>query len=101
MEPIGLLVAADFVVPVAITAVLVVEALALMTAADVVEPVLVTVKGHVLEVAAPRVEELAGETGARVIAQQLVEWIAQGHVCRIAQRAALLVVEAVAERKLG
>lgn len=104
-----LLVAADFVVPVAITAVLVVEALALMTAADVVEPVLVTVKGHVLEVAAPRVEELAGETGARVIAQQLVEWIAQGHVlevapedvCRIAQRAALLVVEAVAEHKLG
>ena len=59
--------AADCAAPDAIIAVLVVEALALMIAADVVEPV--------LEVVALRVEELAGETGARVIAQQLVEWI--------------------------
>ena len=80
-----------------------------MTAADVVEPVLVTVKGHVLEVAAPRVEELAGETGARVIAQQLVEWIvlvpAKGSVVeavqRSAQTAVKLAVKVAAERKLG
>lgn len=67
--------AADCAAPDAIIAVLVVADLALMTAAGVVEPVLATAKGPVLEVVALRVEELAGETGARVIAQQLVEWI--------------------------
>lgn len=80
-----------------------------MIAADVVEPVLVTAKGPVLEVVALRAEELAGETGARVTAQRHAEWIAQGHVlevapedvCRIVQRAALEVVAAVAEHKLG
>lgn len=85
--------AADCAAPDAIIAVLVVEALALMTAADVVEPVLVTVKGHVLEVAAPRVEELAGETGARVIAQQLVEWIVLEGAKEIAAVYALRIVE--------
>lgn len=75
-----LLVAVDFVVPVVITPVLVVEALALMIAADVVEPVLATVKGPALEVVALRAEELAGEMGARVIAQQHAEWIVQGDV---------------------
>lgn len=80
-----------------------------MIAADVVEPVLVTVKGPVLEVVALRAEELAGETGAQVTAQRHAEWIVQGHVlevapedvCRIVQRAALEVVAAVAEHKLG
>lgn len=101
--------AADCAAPDAITAVLVVEALALMIAADVVEPVLVTVKGPVLEVVALRAEELAGETGAQVTAQRHAEWIAQGHVlevapedvCRIVQRAALLAVKVAVERKLG
>lgn len=74
-----LLVAVDFVVPVVITPVLVAEALALMTAADVLDLALATVKGHVPEVVALRAEELAGETGARVIAQRHAEWIVQGH----------------------
>lgn len=75
-----LLVAVDFVVPVVITPVLVVEALALMIAADVLDLALVTVKGPVLEAVAVRAEQLAGETGARVTAQQHAEWIAQGAV---------------------
>lgn len=75
-----LLVAVDFVVPVVITPVLVAEALALMTAADVLDLALVTVKGPALEVVALRAEELAGEMGARVIAQQHAEWIVQGDV---------------------
>jgi len=74
-----LLVAVDFVVPVVITPVLVVEALALMIAADVLDLALATVKGPALEVVALRAEELAGEMGARVIAQQHAEWIVQGH----------------------
>lgn len=74
-----LLVAVDFVVPVVITPVLVVEALALMIAADVLDLALATVKGPALEVAALRAEELAGETGARVTVQRHAEWIVQGH----------------------
>lgn len=104
-----LLVAVDFVAPVVIIPVLVVEALALMIAADVLDLALVTVKGPVLEVVALRAEQLAGETGVRVTAQQHAEWIAQGAVqgsvleavLRNAQTAALVVVEAAAERKLG
>ena len=80
-----------------------------MIAADVLDLALATVKGPVLEVVALRAEELAGETDARVTAQRHAEWIAQGHVlevapedvCRIAQRAALVVVKAAAEHKLG
>lgn len=80
-----------------------------MTAADVLDLALVTVKGPVLEAAAHRVEELAGETGVRVIAQRHAEWIVQGAVAgsaleavwRSAQTTAKLAVKVAAERKLG
>ena len=64
-----------------------------MTAADVVEPVLVTVKGHVLEVAAPRAEELAGGMAVPVTVQQLVEWIVLEGAKEIAAVYALRIVE--------
>lgn len=79
-----LLVAVDFVAPVVITPVLVVEALALMIAADVLDLALATVKGPALEVVALRAEQLAGETGALVTAQRHAEWIAQGPVLEVA-----------------
>lgn len=82
-----LLVAVDFVAPVVITPVLVVEALALTIAADVLDLALATVKGPALEVVALRAEQLAGETDARVTAQRHAEWIAQGPVLEVAPEA--------------
>lgn len=86
-------VAADFVVPVVITAVLVVEALALMTAADVLDLALVTVKGPVLEAAAHRAEELAGGMAAPATVRQPAEWIVLEGAKEIAAVYALRIVE--------
>lgn len=85
--------AADCAAPDAIIAVLVVADLALMTAAGVVEPVLVTVKGHVLEAAAHRAEELAGGMAAPATVRQPAEWIVLEGAKEIAAVYALRIVE--------
>lgn len=85
--------AADCAAPDAIIAVLVVVDLALMTAAGVVEPVLATAKGHALEAAAHRAEELAGGMAVPVTVQQLVEWIVLEGAKEIAAVYALRIVE--------
>lgn len=85
--------AADCAAPDATIAVLVVADLALMTAAGVVEPVLATAKGHVLEAAAHRAEELAGGMAAPATVRQPAEWIVLEGAKEIAAVYALRIVE--------
>lgn len=85
--------AADCAAPDAIIAVLVVADLALMTAADVLDLALATVKGHVLEAAAHRAEELAGGMAAPATVRQPAEWIVLEGAKEIAAVYALRIVE--------